>query len=50
MHKRVIGSLIVMLGLFVMTLVFVTTNTDSWQNGFFIVTITTVVLLNGSPH
>jgi equilibrative nucleoside transporter 1/2/3 len=46
LHKRVIGSLIVMLGLFVMTLVFVTTNTDSWQNGFFIVTITTVVLLN----
>lgn len=35
-----------MLGLFIMTLVFVTINTDQWQEDFFILTITTIVLLN----
>lgn len=36
-----------MLVLFIITLIFVTTNTDQWQDTFFIVTITTIVLLNG---
>ncbi|KAK7792618.1 hypothetical protein R5R35_009151 [Gryllus longicercus] len=43
---RMIGSLAAMLLLFVLTTVLVRVNTDSWQEIFFIVTLTSVVLLN----
>lgn len=46
LQKRVIGSLILMLILFIMTTVFVKINTDSWQQTFFMVTLASVVLLN----
>ncbi|XP_022905516.1 equilibrative nucleoside transporter 3 [Onthophagus taurus] len=45
-QKRVIGSLIVMLILFIVTTVFVNIDTDKYQDKFFIITITCVVLLN----
>uniref|UniRef100_A0A1B6CLN8 Equilibrative nucleoside transporter 3 n=1 Tax=Clastoptera arizonana TaxID=38151 RepID=A0A1B6CLN8_9HEMI len=43
---RMVGSLSFMLFLFIVTTVFVEVNTDHWQNEFFILTISIVVLLN----
>ncbi|KAJ8946508.1 hypothetical protein NQ318_004643 [Aromia moschata] len=46
LNKRVLGSLVSMLILMIATLVFVNLNTDQWQQIFFVVTLTCIVLLN----
>ncbi|KAF5287218.1 hypothetical protein FQA39_LY15995 [Lamprigera yunnana] len=46
LNKRMIGSLLLMLVLFIATTVFVKINTDKWQDLFFFTTMTTVVFLN----
>ncbi|XP_075224415.1 equilibrative nucleoside transporter 1 [Lycorma delicatula] len=43
---RMITTLAFMLVLFIITTVLVKVDTDTWQNGFFILTLTIVVLLN----
>lgn len=48
LQKRMIGSLLVMLVLFIITTVFVNVDTDTYQDTFFAITLTTVVLLNVS--
>ncbi|KAF2903033.1 hypothetical protein ILUMI_03151 [Ignelater luminosus] len=48
LQTRMIGSLLMMLLLFIITTVFVKVDTDPWQQQFFILTLTTVVLLNAS--
>ncbi|XP_049823647.1 equilibrative nucleoside transporter 3 isoform X2 [Aethina tumida] len=45
---RIIGSLCAEMVLFMITIVFVNVNSDSWQYGFYIFTLITGVLLNGS--
>lgn len=45
-HSRMLGSLVTILSLFIVTTVFVHVNTDAWQEGFFYLTLCTVVLLN----
>ncbi|KAJ8927108.1 hypothetical protein NQ314_020381 [Rhamnusium bicolor] len=47
LNKRVIGSLLFMLLLMLLTLVFINIDTDKWQQIFFGITITSIVLLNG---
>lgn len=46
LQKRIVGSLLFMLILFIATTVFVKINTDKWQETFFTITLATVVLLN----
>ncbi|GJQ65552.1 nucleoside transmembrane transporter [Trypoxylus dichotomus] len=48
LQKRVVGSLLVMQVLFIITTVFVNINTDTYQDLFFGITLTVVVLLNVS--
>lgn len=43
---KMVGNLIIILALFIVTTAFVEINTDSWQEGFFTVTMVTVVILN----
>ncbi|XP_065333966.1 equilibrative nucleoside transporter 3 [Cloeon dipterum] len=43
---RMIGSLLFILALFILTTSLVHVDTDSWQQDFFILTLTTVVVLN----
>lgn len=43
---RLVGSLVVMLVLFLGTTVLVKVNTDLWQDTFYMITILTVILLN----
>lgn len=45
---RMVSSLAFMLILFLVTTVFVKINTDKWQDGFFALTLTIVVLLNAA--
>lgn len=48
LQARMMGSLLMMLVLFILTTVFVKVDTDPWQQQFFILTLATVVLLNVS--
>ncbi|CAH0560784.1 unnamed protein product [Brassicogethes aeneus] len=48
LNKRFLGSLISMLILFLITLGFVSVDTDTWQKDFFAITLLTIVLLNVS--
>lgn len=45
-HKRINGSLLFMLILFIVTTIFVQIDTDDWQWIFFVITLSIVVLLN----
>ncbi|KAK4886608.1 hypothetical protein RN001_002879 [Aquatica leii] len=46
LNTRMITSFLLMLFLFIVTTAFVKINTDDWQEQFFIITITIIVLLN----
>ncbi|KAJ8948576.1 hypothetical protein NQ318_007580 [Aromia moschata] len=48
LQTKIIGSLVVMIILLVITLVFVWTNTDAWQDTFFIISLVIAGLLSGS--
>lgn len=45
---RMVGSLTFVFLFFIVTTALVEVNTDSWQNEFFIFTLTSVVLMNGT--
>jgi equilibrative nucleoside transporter 1/2/3 len=47
---RMIGSLVVMLVIFIVTTIFVKVDTDSWQDEFFIITLSLVVVINGRSN
>lgn len=46
LKTRMVGSITIILALFIVTTAFVEVNTDEWQDGFFVLTISTVVILN----
>ncbi|KAL3266082.1 hypothetical protein HHI36_010268 [Cryptolaemus montrouzieri] len=47
LNKRVLTAMFLMLVLFVMTVIFVNIDTDDWQDQFFVVTMLTMIVLNG---
>ncbi|XP_045480382.1 equilibrative nucleoside transporter 1-like isoform X1 [Harmonia axyridis] len=47
LSARVLTVMIIMLFLFIMTVFFVTMNTDKWQEEFFVLTMVTMIVLNG---
>lgn len=44
--KRMVGSLLLIIVMFLLTVIMVKVNTDSWQKGFFQLTLVTAMLLN----
>ncbi|KAK9885654.1 hypothetical protein WA026_012418 [Henosepilachna vigintioctopunctata] len=47
LNGRVLTAMIIMLTLFLMTVIFVNINTDQWQENFFVITMLTMIILNG---
>lgn len=44
---KIIGALSVILAIFIVTIALVEVNTDHWQEQFFLITLCTVVIING---
>lgn len=47
MRLKMFGTLSVILIVFIITTAFVEVNTDNWQEQFFLITLFTVVIING---
>ena len=46
LRLKMLGTLIMILVIFIITTAFVEVNTDKWQEQFFLITLFTVVLIN----